>query len=38
LSEIKTVLVDSAGNLVFEGGEFSPWGQLESNIENFLGN
>lgn len=33
-----TVLINPAGNLVYEGGEFFPWVQLESNIEELLGN
>ena len=38
LPEPKTVLIDPAGNLVYEGGEFFPWVQIESNIESMLGN
>jgi hypothetical protein len=38
LPKPKTVLVDSAGKLVFEGSEFTPWVQLEPNIERLLGN
>jgi hypothetical protein len=33
-----TVLINPAGNLVYEGGEFFPWVQIESKIEQLLGN
>ena len=38
LPEPKTVLLDPAGNLVYEGGEFCPWVEIEPNIERLLGN
>ncbi len=38
LPEPNTVLLDPAGNMVYEGGEFFPWMEIEPEFERLLGN